>query len=65
MDKNNRQGSFTNPYVEALKEFIKKTIRDSSFFNLSPERQKEIAKSYIDKYKALHMDKLDKQERSL
>lgn len=41
------------PYERALKEFIMETIRNPAFFRLNREWQKEIAKSFVDKYKSV------------
>lgn len=40
-----------DPHTSALRDFVQQTIADPSFFDLEPEKQKEVAMGYIQKHK--------------
>ncbi|MFF2532489.1 hypothetical protein ACFVS2_26840 [Brevibacillus sp. NPDC058079] len=42
-----------NNYVNAVREFLKETISDSKFFNLSSLEQKQVAMKMIQKHKVV------------
>lgn len=51
-----------SPHISALREFVQQTIADPSFFDLAPEKQKEVAMGYIQKHKKGKRQESIKQE---
>ena len=50
-NQENQEQEDHGAYKDALKDFISMTIKDSSFFKLTREEQKNVASGYIQKQK--------------
>ncbi|WPS85338.1 hypothetical protein SMD22_01540 (plasmid) [Brevibacillus halotolerans] len=57
--ENKKQGKRKSPYTGVLRDFIRQTINDPSFFDLPPEEQKKFAKGVISKHKVVPFNKTD------